>query len=318
MKLLSKLLVLVSLVNSPAAQDTEITKSPCRTCSSTGTAPEECIYCAAEKKAPCTACALDRHSFRIGLRVGILRLTDPEEAKRLEELHLKVQATVELVGTFAHGMGLGSTGRNPGRLPCPACSTVVFRPAPYDECKLCSGDKDLKCKACKGKGETKCRPCNGKKTRTAPCPECVGSGASLAPVLSAASSPEPCPWCLGAEVRDCAACSADGMRVELCPSCWGAKLLLCKTCSGTGRGLCYECKSIGRVGKRDPCPTCGRKGYVECEACTDGELECEPCGGRGRGSFPCELCFGGKKTLCPGSPWRPDRPRSWRSMRRDS
>lgn len=104
-------------------------------------------------------------------------------------------------------------------------------------------------------------------------------------------------------IRNCAACDAEGYRLDACAHCDenGQTAYSCGYCSGTGHLLCPDCQGEGilivknerQENRYKTCGRCSSRGFIECPRCQ----------GAKQLVGKCPLCQGTKKTrgaaICP-------------------
>ncbi len=273
----------------------------CVTCDGQGAALLDCDHCGGDGKGPCLDCVPRRGLGWVERDLRVLRIVDPEKAKKVQAQLDDVQASLDKFN-LDFGLGLGSI--SPGVKPCPAScirgKSLINR---GHECLYCNAKGKVDCSPCKGKGEVPCQVCQRKKRRKTTCVECIGSGRSFPHDLET-RRPVDCPWCLGRSLRNCGQCAGLAELEDECQPCAGSGKAACTKCLGTQRMPCRPCSGTGDlsgfVGKSGRCLTCKHKGFTKCGECKRGVADCANCEGTGTKKGPCLHCKGRLYTLCGG------------------
>jgi hypothetical protein len=185
----------------------------------------------------------------------------------------------------------------PGDRACPSGCTggELLLVDNWTDCKTCSGGK-FACTFCT-RGLVRCDPCKGKGKLVKPCDDCAGTGQLRD---SAAFAATVCPWCLGAQERECGSCKDKSETTRVCLTCWGTSEIACEYCKGFGVCPCPKCGGRGRTGMRkEKCDRCATRGAWDCRDCKKGHRSCRDCS-RETQLRACIDCEGEGKHACNG------------------
>ena len=285
----------------PKKVDLPASSDPCATCNGKGIALLDCDHCGGDGKGPCLNCGPHPRLAWVQRDLEVLRIVDPEKAKKIEGMQAEVQASLDKLNNQL-GADIGPGTRGTQRCPagCIGGRSIINR---GHDCLLCKAKGKVPCAPCKGKGELSCQVCKRKKRVKATCPECIGSGQSFPHDLESRPVTD-CPWCMGKSLRNCGACEGAKEIEATCAHCAGAGKAVCKKCAGTLRLPCRPCSATGDlggfVGRSGPCTDCKHKGFTKCTHCKRGMDTCMECLGSGTSKGPCHSCSGNTYTLCGG------------------
>lgn len=278
-------------------------------CAERPAAPDPCTLCAGAAKVACPTC--------LGKGRAALDCVMCRGAGKAPCLHCKIAG--ELVAK------LRDVKIKRGFLPCPNqycdkkgmvswASSVQdsSKRQERDPCKVCDGKGVYRCPSC-NEGLGPCVLCASRGRIEGTCRDCAGSGKLPCPGCTAKATQASCLFCRNDKKRACEVCKGGtGPATEgkvKCGGCGGSGTKPCTYCRGLGRNACGGCGGTGTMRKeimgtgekagKSKHDSCKGVGWMPCESCKGGKIDCAACQG-GEVGVKCVGCRDAKTITCHG------------------